>query len=238
MGRKHRAYLLEQSKQEPNPNLENKSLFRALERAYKRRYPCACLQECKTYGCKMDTKLLSNCIDLETRDESIIKRHYIPSLSGILNESKDTPRNNMKPDILQTCVLETIKCPGLYIIKNLFTPETQRTLITASLKHYAKPPNTLNLNTFYDILSTPDNKSIWEMHCNDIHSITNMKSDLIRLKSKEVLLDSHLINGSESPSLKDITATEAVEKFRWASLGRIYNWAKKEYTIKRKLFIT
>jgi hypothetical protein len=145
MGRKQRALLEAQRKIEADSKIyENPSVFRAVERGFKRRNACNCEQDMKgdslihEYGCGVDKHLLDTCLDL--KDTSMTTVHKAALLSTLTPKAYTT----LNPEIIAVDA-----CAGLFVIKNMFTPAFQRDLISACLKTYHLPPNKTNLVSLY-----------------------------------------------------------------------------------------
>lgn len=103
--------------------------------------------------------------------------------------------------------------PGIFLIKNAIKISHQEAIVLDCLKE-AKAPNVTNLDTHYQI---PD-CGIWKLVLQDPDGLVALRPD-----NENVILenDGRRIDPPTSarPSLSSITATKALQRLRWTSLG-------------------
>lgn len=239
MGRKQREIMAQSKLQSPSSSLHpNQSMFRIVERQIKRRYQCKCDRPLNrhTFGCRIDVNALNECIDLDLaindQLESIVTHqsiHYQPQSLFIQSFSHSVDKGTtissdtlqMKDEITLN-VIGFTQFPGLFVMRDAFTPQQQKQLITRCLNEYTMHPNKTNHSKFY---RTPETESLWNLK-------QSLTSQLIHPKEQDEI-ETDGPNGDEVydvlPRLPIMTSTTAIQTLRWTSLGMQYNWFTKKY---------
>jgi alkylated DNA repair protein alkB homolog 1 len=149
--------------------------------------------------------------------------------------------------------------PGFYIVKEAITVGTQRRLIRQALEQWTRPPNVSNLDSHWHLnpdgiwnqlvnwkhSNDPEEpiikKRFFEQQVEMYSESTNLEPDTSQPSCKSgseeknaFIIDSDtklLIDKPTDPmsTNKDAKLTKLLPRLRWATLGKQYNWTKKEY---------
>ncbi|KAJ3160004.1 hypothetical protein HDU86_001269 [Geranomyces michiganensis] len=133
--------------------------------------------------------------------------------------------------------------PGLLLLRGVFAPEAQVKVVQECLREYAMHPNVTNLDTHYKMPAC----GLWTQaqqereginvpplerrHDGSVPDVDAYEEKLISEEAASVRIDPPT---TSTPHLKNsLTASEAVKRMRWTSLGYQYNWTSNTYHFDR-----
>ncbi|KAJ2084190.1 hypothetical protein H4R24_000263 [Coemansia sp. RSA 988] len=119
--------------------------------------------------------------------------------------------------------------PGLIVIPNPFTAETQRWLARKCLCDCTCPPNRTNLDPFFHLPS----QSLFELASRPTADApTQEKSrNLVASRVQSDSIDAGFSRPKGKIYMQSAPAADLLGHLRWCTLGQQYNWTTKEYDI-------
>ncbi|KAJ3176514.1 hypothetical protein HDU87_005208 [Geranomyces variabilis] len=143
--------------------------------------------------------------------------------------------------------------PGLLLLRGVFAPDAQVKVVQACLSEFARHPNVTNLDTHYRLpegglwaqaereradqdvapLERRHDGNVPDVEAYEVKLATADQDTAVPAVPGSVRIDPPT---TATPRLKNsLTASEALKRLRWASLGYQYNWASNTYHLDRKV---
>ncbi|KAJ1668160.1 hypothetical protein IW140_000674 [Coemansia sp. RSA 1813] len=121
--------------------------------------------------------------------------------------------------------------PDLIVIPDVLTDEAQRWLARKCLCDCAHPPNRTNLDPFFE-LPAESLFSISAYRPRDRNSmLLRDQTELIQCRAQHNNIDTGVTVPKDKFYLQPASAEDLLERLRWCTLGKQYNWTTKEYDL-------